>query len=276
MSGRGHGCPRPAPQRNLARMPLFNRGVRRAAPTALLLALAAALPATAQTPVLNLPIRAKLTDCHRGPLPADRYAVFVGQMPALKGTLHMWMRFDLYERPRGTGPWLPVVDVPTFGVWERSKAGKPGFIYTKRVDQLLAPASYRAVVRFRWYDAKGSLQRSARRTSTTCAQPDPRPDLTVGAVTAGDAGGGNLRYVIRVSNEGRSDAAAFDTVLSVDGVAQPAVTVAGLPAGVTTRVVVVAPRCAAGSSIQVALDPADVVDEIRERNNVAARPCPAP
>ena len=226
--------------------------------------------------MLNIPVRAKLADCHRGPLAADRYAVFVGQMPALKGTQHMWMRFDLYERQNGTGPWLPVVDVPKFGIWEKSKAGKPGFIYTKRVDQLQAPAAYRAVVRFRWYDAKGRLQRHARRTSATCSEPDPRPDLAVGRVTATTVSATKLRYVIRVRNDGRSDAGAFDTVLTVNGAAQPAVAIAGLPAGGTTRVAVVAPRCAAGSNVQVALDPGNVIDEIHERNNVVQRPCPAP
>jgi CARDB len=250
--------------------------VRVAALTALLLGALAVVPAAAQTPVLNLPVRAKLADCHVGPLPADRYAVFVGQMPALQGTEHMWMRFDLYERPNGTGPWLQVVDVPKFGIWQKSQAGRPGFIYTKRVDALQAPAAYRAVVRFRWYDAAGKLQRRARRVSPTCHEPDPRPDLAVGRVTAKDVGGGKLRYVIRVLNEGRSDAGAFDTVLSVNGIAQPAVNVAGLPVGGIARVVVVAPRCAAGSNIRVTLDPADVIDEIRERNNVVARPCPTP
>jgi len=273
VSRRGHGCPRRC---NFWRTPLFNRGVRVAAVTALLVIALAGVPASAQTPVLKLPIRAKLADCHRGPDPADRYAVFVGQMPALKGTDRMWMRFQLYERPHGTGPWLPVVDVPTFGVWEKSKPGQTGFVYTKRVDQLLAPAAYRAVVRFRWYDANGKLQRRARRVSTTCLQPDPRPDLTVGRVTATDAGGGNLRYVIRVQNEGRSDAGPFDTVLTVNGAAQPAVNVAGIAVGSVARVVVVAPRCAAGSAVRVALDPADIVDEIRERNNTVFRPCPLP
>jgi hypothetical protein len=250
--------------------------VRRVALIALLLVLAAAVSASAQVPVLELPVRAKLMDCHRGPDSADRYAVFVGQMPALQRTQHMWMRFDLYERPRGTGPWLPVVDVPKFGVWEKSKAGKPGFIYTKRVDQLQAPAAYRVVVRFRWYDAQGKLQRRAKRTSATCRQLDPRPDLTIGRITATDAGGGKLRYVVRVHNGGRSDAGAFDTVLTVNGLAQPAVNVAGLPMDGTTRVVVIAPRCAAGSRVQVAVDPSDVVDEIRERNNTVSRACPFP
>ena len=41
------------------------------------------------------------------------------------------------------------------------------------------PADYRAQIRFRWYDKKGRLQRSARKTTRACRQPDPRPDLRV-------------------------------------------------------------------------------------------------
>ncbi len=72
-------------------------------------------------------------------------------------------------------------------------------------------------MRFRWYDAHGKLQRQARRTTRTCHEPDPRPDLAVGKVTATVVGAGKLRYVIRVRNDGRSDVGPFDTVLSVDG-----------------------------------------------------------
>src|SRR5919112_5752692 len=239
-------------------MPLLNRGMRRAALTALLAALAAAIPAGAQAPVFDLPLKAKLTDCHTGSLLTDRFAVFVGQMPALQGTRRMWMRFDLYERtPSGT--WQHV-SVPKFGTWQKSLPGKPGFIYEKRVDQLQAPAAYRAQVRFRWYDRHGRLQRQSRRTTPTCHEPDPRPDLAVGKVTATDAGAGRLRYVIRVRNDGRSDVGPFDTVLTVDGAPQPPASVAGLPAGGATKVAVVAPRCAPGSRIQIAVDPAATID----------------
>jgi hypothetical protein len=247
--------------------------VRRTAVTALLIALAAAIPAAAQPAVYPLPLRAKLTDCHTGPLLADRFAVFVGQMPALLGTRRMWMRFDLFERTAASAGWQRLV-VPKFGTWQKSLPGKPGFIYEKRVDQLQAPADYRAEVRFRWYDAHGKLQRQARRRTHACHEPDPRPDLAVGAVTATDAGGGRLRYVIRVRNDGRSDVGPFDAVLSVDGTAQPPATVAGLPAGGATRVAVVAPACTPGSRIQIALDPGGTIDEARETNNAVSRACP--
>jgi hypothetical protein len=247
--------------------------VRRTAFTALLLAFVAAIPAAAQAPIFDLPLKAKLTDCHTGPALGDRFAVFVGQMPALQRTRRMWMRFDLYERTPG-GSWQHL-SVPKFGTWQKSLPGKPGFIYEKRVDNLHAPAAYRAQVRFRWYDAHGKLQRQARRTTRTCHEPDPRPDLAVGQITATTAGAGRLRYVIRVRNDGRSDVGPFGTVLSVDGAAQPPATVAGLPAGGATNVAVVAPRCTPGSRIQVALDPAGTIDEARESNNAVLRACPA-
>jgi hypothetical protein len=246
--------------------------MRRAALTVLILAFAAAIPASAQPPVIPLKVKAKLTDCHTGPLLTDRFAVFVGQMPALRGTRRMWMRFDLFERT-GSSVWQHVT-VPKFGSWQKSLPGKPGFIYEKRVDQLQAPADYRVQVRFRWYDAHGKLQRAARRMTPTCHQPDPRPDLAVGRVTATDVGAGTYRYLIRVRNDGRSDVGPFPTVLSVDGAAQPPVTVAGLPAGGATKVAVVAPKCVAGSRIQVALDPGGTIDEANETNNTVSRACP--
>jgi hypothetical protein len=246
--------------------------VRRVALTAVFIAVLTAVPSRAQAPVFNLPLKAKLTDCHTGPLLTDRFAVFVGQMPALQRTRRMWMRFDLFQRT-ASGLWQAVA-VPKFGTWQKSRPGKPGFIYEKRVDQLQAPAAYRAQVRFRWYDAHGKLQRQARRTTRTCEEPDPRPDLAVGKVTATAAAAGRLRYVIRVRNDGRSDVGPFDTVLSVDGAAQPPATVAGLPAGGATNVAVVAPKCAPGSRIQIALDPAGTIDEARETNNAVSRACP--
>jgi hypothetical protein len=248
--------------------------MRRAALIVVLLAVCAALPAGAQQPVFNLPLKARLTDCHTGQQPADRFAVFVGQMPALQGTRRMWMRFDLYERSTG-GTWRHL-SVPKFGTWLKSLPGRPGFIFTKRVDQLQAPADYRAQIRFRWYDKNGKLQRAARRTTRKCHEPDPRPDLAIGAVTATEAGQGRLRYVVRVRNDGRSDVGPFDTVLSVDGNAQPPVTVAGLPAGGATKVAIVGQRCELGSNIQVAVDTANAIDEARESNDVASRPCPMP
>jgi hypothetical protein len=247
--------------------------VRRIVATALVLISLAAIPAAAQAPVLDLPLKARLTDCHTGPLASDRFAVFVGQMPALKGTKRMWMRFDLHERT-GSGSWTRV-KVPKFGTWQRSRRGTPGFIYEKRVDRLQAPAAYRAEIRFRWYDSRGRLQRHSHRTTPTCHEPDPRPDLAIGKVTATDAGNGRLRYAIAVRNDGRSDVGPFAVVLAVDGGTGPPAMVSGMPPGGRTKAIIVAPACIPGSRIQVAVDPGGAIDEADETDNTVSRPCPA-
>ncbi|MBA2636949.1 MAG: hypothetical protein H0U79_01800 [Solirubrobacterales bacterium] len=125
------------------------------------LLLAAAMPGTADAaPVLD----ARLESCDR------QGASFVGSMPALAGTERMEMRFDLEAREAGE-PWRPV-PAPRFGGWERSKPRRSGFVYEKRVERLDPQRAYRAVVRFRWLDAEGVVQRRARRLTEVCR---PRP-----------------------------------------------------------------------------------------------------
>src|SRR3954452_20455702 len=154
--------------------------MRRFAMTATLLALVAGAAALAKDkPSTRPPLKVTLETCQTGATPADRYAVLTGSMPRQPRTASMAMRFDLFERPPHANQFSPVA-LPKWGIWERTtKAGVPGFIFTKRVDQLAAPAAYRAVVSFRWYDSKGKVLRSARRVSPNCHQPDPRPDLHV-------------------------------------------------------------------------------------------------
>src|SRR5258707_1027002 len=112
-----------------------------------------------QQPGTRPPLKATLETCQTGIAPTDRYAVFTGSMPSAKGVAAMAMRFDLFERTPGAA--FQHVTLPKWGVWEHtSKAGVPGFIFTKRVDQLAAPAAFRAAVSFRWYDKNGKLLRS--------------------------------------------------------------------------------------------------------------------
>ena len=223
----------------------------------------AAIPAAAQAPVFNLPLKAKLTDCHTGPLATDRFAVFVGQMPALQRTRRMWMRFDLFERT-AAGSWQPVL-VPKFGTWQKSLPGKPGFIYLKRVDQLQAPAAYRAQVRLplaRRRTASCSARRAARRAPAT--SPTRAPTSRSARSPRRCAGAGKLRYVIRVRNDGRSDVGPFDTVLSVDGERAAAGDGRGPAGGRHHRSPSSRRAARPGSRIQIALDPAGTIDEARE------------
>ena len=86
-------------------------------------------------------------------------------MPAIKGVRRMWMRFDVLARG-GSTPGFAPLKVPGLGVWQKSVPGRPGgFVFTQRVQGLPAPGTYKAVVRFRWYDGEPGPIRRARRRS---------------------------------------------------------------------------------------------------------------
>ena len=227
---------------------------------------------TAQAPQLS----ARLTSCTTGPTAPDRAAVFTGSMPAVPGTQQMAMRFDLLQRRPGS-PFFRRVAAPKLGVWERSHhdATLPGYIVTKRVDGLAAPGTYRAVVRFRWYDADGRVLRRARRVTRACRQLDQRPDLTIGGVSvAPGPDPEHATYVVEIVNLGRGDAAVpFAIDLAVNGAGQPAQTLAALGGRARATVSFVAPVCAQGSAVRVAVDGGKAIAESNEGNNAVARPC---
>jgi hypothetical protein len=222
------------------------------------------------------PLRAALTQCRVSPDPAERTAVFTASMPALRGTRRMELRFTLLQRTRGSAGFVPVA-VPRWGVWQRSRAGVPGFIFTKRVTGLQAPAQYRAVVRFRWRDARGRVQRRARRVTRACRQPDLRPELRAeGLVAEAGPAPQTATYRFDVVNGGRGDAGPFAVVLTANRTPQPPQRLGGLVAGGRETVTLIGPRCAPGSIVRVAVDVDSEVVEARERNNAANLRCPLP
>src|SRR5690348_11863955 len=151
----------------------------RALITGLLVALAAAAPAAAATTAPD----ARVTACQTAVDPAARAVEFTGSMSALSGTRRMQMRFTLLQR-RGTKGSYKRVAVPGWSAWETSDPYRPGFIFTKRVESLLAPAAYKAQITFRWIDKAGHRQRQVTRTTASCVQPDPRPQLALTAFSA--------------------------------------------------------------------------------------------
>ena len=165
--------------------------------------------------------------------------------------------------------------VPRWGVWQRSRRGVPGFVYTKRVSALQAPAQYRAVVRFRWLDARGRVQRRARRVTAVCRQPDLRPDLVPGELSAepGPAPG-TATYRFTVFNRGRCDAGPFAVVLTANRTPQPEQRLGGLAAEASEVVTLIGPRCTPGSVVRVTVDSASEVVESRERDNAVNAACP--
>ena len=229
--------------------------------------------AVAQTPDPPPPppasVSAELETCERSPLPARRVAAFVGAMPAVAGAERMQMRFDLQRRRLAERRWRTMRGAEGFGTWETSEPDRAGFVFHKRVDGLQVPASYRAVVRFRWTAADGTTVRRARRSTASCAQPDLRPDLVAVSLRAVlDVSVVPAVYRLVVRNDGRSDAGPFAV-----RVAGALAEVAGLAAGEKTSVTVVGAPCAAGATVRASVDADFRVDESDERNGLRRR-CP--
>ncbi|UUY06159.1 hypothetical protein LRS13_11805 [Svornostia abyssi] len=241
-------------------------------------ALLAAVPTAAQAAKARQaapPLRADTSTCRTGVTPAERFAVFTGSMPARRGTDRMAMRFELQIREApDTG--YRTVKAPSFGRWERSQPGRRGFIYSKRVDGLKAPATYRTVVRYRWYDDAGAVIASATRTAPQCTQPDPRPNLRLLALraTAGPAPG-TTTYLLTVVNSGRGPAAAFEVAAGPDDDGAAAtVTVGGMAAREARVLEVTARSCAPDGRVRIRLDVGAVIAESSETDNDVRRSCP--
>ena len=238
----------------------------------LVAATAATGSALAQDPPQTAPpaLAATLETCTTSALPAQRVAEFVGSMPATATETRMRMRFDLERLRSRDAQWRRLRGVEGFGGWETSSPGRAGFVFRKRLDGLLVPASYRAVVRFRWEDAAGRLVRRARLRTPACAQPDLRPNLVPGPLTGiFDARPGLAVYSFVVRNSGRSAAGPFS--VRVGGATQE---VDGLGPGEQRTVLVINAICLAGTSTLAEVDAGDRVDESFERGNGARRRCP--
>lgn len=221
-------------------------------------------------------LRAEAPTCRTGATPDERYAVFTGSMPARPQGDRMAMRFDLQIRKQGERSFTSV-RAPSFGRWERSQPGRRGFIYSKRIDGLTAPAAYRAVVRFRWYAADGTVVMTQRRTTPSCTQPDPRPNLRLLAVrTAPGTLAGTVTYLLTVVNSGRGPAGAFEVEAGPDDDGQAGTITVGGMAAREARVIEVSGRpCAVGGRVRVRLDARAAVAESDERDNDVRRDCPA-
>ena len=234
--------------------------------------LVALLTATGQAMARDEPpaLGATVETCSASALPAQRVASFVGSMPAIAGATVMEMRFDLERRMRGEPRWRRMRGVPAFGAWERSDPGRAGFVFHKRVDSLVVPASYRTVVSFRWKDAGGRSVRAARRRTAACEQPDMRPNLVPGTLTGVfDLRPGLAIYKLVVRNAGRSAAGPFGVRVGT-GTAE----VEGLAPQQERTVLVLAPICLAGTTTPAVVDADGRVDESAERGNAAGRRCP--
>ena len=231
---------------------------------ALALALTAAAPAAA-SPLAT----AKVVQCSTGLTPAERVAVFRAGARRVAGAERMWIKFTLQERSGG-GPFRAVA-APGLGVWRKSRSGVGRFAIRQRVLALVPGASYRVAVRYRWYTAEGELIRRARRLSPPCTHPGALPNLRVTRI-GGRVVNGTFRYAIEVFNRGRASSGSTTVRLTVDGDVVDTPAVPALAPGETTRVFVNGPECTA--TVSVLVDPAHLVREGNEGDNVLNTGCP--
>jgi hypothetical protein len=205
---------------------------------------------------------ATVSACHTDPTQANRYAIFQSQMTAVPGTRTMAVSFVLQVQHSRKGGFATVT-VPGFGGWVHSQPGVGIFTYNHEVTSLPAPAAFRVLVRARWFDRRHRTIRHEDIDSTACVQPLLQPDLAIGEPLARSAGSSakTVVYGVVVRNDGTATATNFEVGLSVNGVAQPAITVPTLAANSTQLVDFTAPRCNAGTNIVATADAAGTVPE---------------
>jgi hypothetical protein len=142
-----------------------------------LLTLAASGSANAQTADLPLPtppsssgVSATLEACVTSVTQAERSATFSGEMTAIAGTAKMSMRIDVEERTGEEAEFHPIT-WPGLGVWRSADPKVKVYKYVRQVSNLFSPASYRALIRFRWLSSSGRVIKRAERVTTRCLQP---------------------------------------------------------------------------------------------------------
>jgi hypothetical protein len=239
----------------------------------LIAAIAAFTSITAAAGAATFP-RARLVSCQHAAAQGDRFMTVQGAMRTHKGASRMGIRFDLLQRRPGLRALA--IAAPGLGVWNVSEADRTSFRYTKRIENLPAPATYRVVVRFRWYNAKGAVVGRARRITRACHQPDYRPQLEVRNPTVQPAGQpGLFQYSVGVQNAGRTAAANFDVALLIDGAQRGLRTVEELLPGTRERLSFTAARCQPGQLVTFTVDPDGRVDEANETDDQVSFPCPS-
>ena len=216
-------------------------------------------------------LAATLAACETGPEAEQRFAVFTGSMPARRGTRTMSMRFDLESRGNDRSAAAESVAAPKLSRWNRSKPGVAGFIYTKRVTKLEPGRWYRAIVRFRWHDARGRVPRAAKRVTPFCHQPDQRPNFELVSLSAPRPG----RYLVTIVNAGMTPAPESMVAVEPRPETEFQRPVPPLAPGERTTVVVDGDACAPRSVVVVQLDRLRPVDESREDDNRVESGCPA-
>ena len=237
-------------------------------------ATAAAADPPAATAAAADPGSVKVLDCTGGADLASRSVTFEGRMRPVPGSVTMALRFTLQAQTPADARWRHVT-ADGFDKWLTSEPGVRRYTYAKTVRSLLAPATYRTTVRFRWLGADGTVLEQDETISSACTQDDLRPDLAPRRIDIAPASDtGQRRYGVTVRNVGATASGAFGIRLDLPGRPSVSAATAGLGAGESRVVVVTAPACAPGDTVTAVVDPAGVVDEADEDANALTVACP--
>ncbi len=122
------------------------------------------------------PDSALLVQCATAGGASERAASFAGDMTAMNGASRMAMRIELLERTPGETGYRPVL-APGVGAWHYADPGVKAYKHIEQFANLSAPASYRALISFRWDGPHGRAIRRDERRSPRCQQPAPAPPI---------------------------------------------------------------------------------------------------
>jgi len=242
---------------------------------------ASAAPATlarADASILRAALAsATVTACTTGDTAAERSATFSATVDAVPGTSTMSVAFDLYEQTTTTSPYV-AVSAAGFGLWQSSNRAIASFTANENVVDLPAPASFRALVRYRWLSRSGHVIRRAERVTKACVETAPEPDLFIVQIThaAGSPARTTELYNVAIRNRGPGSADPFEVAFSVGATPLADQQVAGLAPRSGTTVQFSGPRCTAGSTITAQIDPANAISEPSNPSRRITLTCGAP
>jgi CARDB len=196
---------------------------------------------------------------------------YVARMDAIPDTHRMALRIRLLERT-GDGEFERV-SAKGFGVWRKSRPGASAFHWEQNIEGLGHGTTYRVVVRYRWYDEAGETILTARRRSAPCRRPAGLPNLRVTDIeTKPGEVEGTATYKVTIANRGAAIAQDIGVLLRVDGeVVDEAEVINLLEPNETRTVTFNGPVCR--EHMRVVVDPKEVIDESRERDNVRDPHC---
>jgi hypothetical protein len=123
---------------------------------------------------------ASVGECVTSAVQEERSAAFAGEMAAIPGTARMAVKIDVQERLPADAMFHTIA-APGLGVWRGSDPKVRVYKYLKQVTNLAAPATYRALVRFRWLNAHGHVIKRSEHYTAHCVQPEPTPAAQPGS-----------------------------------------------------------------------------------------------